>query len=293
MDLELKSSLIFPAHQAEFQAASWHQSFWIYFHKALLCLILSKSLFLIDISHQLHFQLQIHGIKKNNRVKLLHFFEGVLHNMEQCWSTEMATDMRCVAMSQAETFHQAVASREQHCLPWSPGDISRAGGELWVCCGCSQSLAATRWEQECFLKLSCIHITHPPVLSFHPQPACTDTTLFQTGASPFTRSSDSQEQLKHKETAASSAYCSCTRLVQQLQDASLQGLLLPQVAASLPSFSQTLPWCLHLISSHHLAVYQLSSRTLTEQFLCHYRWPGWQETTRHQWQQHAHQNYFR
>lgn len=44
MDLELKSSLIFPAHQAEFQAASWHQTFWIYLHKALLCLILSKSL---------------------------------------------------------------------------------------------------------------------------------------------------------------------------------------------------------------------------------------------------------
>lgn len=133
MDLELKSSLIFPAHQAEFQAASWHQSFWIYFHKALLCLILSKSLFLIDISHQLHFQLQIHGIKKNNRVKLLHFFEGVLHNMEQCWSTEMATDTRCVAMSQAETFHQAVASLEQ---PASPGHQGTSPG-LEESCGCA------------------------------------------------------------------------------------------------------------------------------------------------------------
>lgn len=167
MDLELKSSLIFPAHQAEFQAASWHQSFWIYFHKALLCLILSKSLVLIDISHQLHFHLQIHGIKKNNRVKLLHFFEGVLHNMEQCWSTEMATDMRCVAMSQAETFHQAVASLEQHCLPWSPGDISRAGGELWVLTkpGCYKVRTG-------MLPKALMHSHHPPSCAFLPPTAC-------------------------------------------------------------------------------------------------------------------------
>lgn len=214
--------------------------------------------------------------------------------MEQCWSMEMATVMRCVAMSQAETFHQAVASLEQPASPGHQGTSPRLEESCGHVVGTHKAwlLRGEKRNASHFLKLLSIHLTHSPVLSFHSQPACTDTTLFQTCFSPFTGSSDSQEQLKHEETAASSSYCSWTRLVQQLQDASLQGLL-PQVAASLPPFSQTLPWCLHLISSHHLAVYQLSSCTLTERFLCHYRWPGWQETTRHQWQQHAYHNYFR
>lgn len=173
MDLELMSYLIFPAHQAEFQAASWHQSFWIYLHKALLCLILSKSLFFdryITLTpfppsnpwHQKEQQSEVASLLWRGSAQygaVLEHGDGYGH--EVC-GYEPGRDL-----SWKSGFPRAA------CLPWSPGDISTAGGELWACGGHSQSLAATRWEKECFsLPKALEHSPHPLSCAFFPLTAC-------------------------------------------------------------------------------------------------------------------------